>query len=127
LKFPRADTILFQPLSQGEPILDLSTIIAELKREREKIGRAISALIEGAGVSDKGATGKAARKRRGGITPAGRRRLSLAMKRRWAERRKNLSAKAAAPKIRRRLTPAGRKRLSEAMKKRWAERKAKAS
>jgi hypothetical protein len=54
--------------------------------------------------------------------------LSLAMKRRWAERRaKKLSAKTAAPKRRGQLTPAGRKRLSEAMKKRWAERKAKAS
>jgi hypothetical protein len=49
--------------------------------------------------------------------------LSLAMKRRWAERwAKKLSAKAAAPKRRGQLTPAGRKRLSEAMKKRWAER-----
>src|SRR5208282_744605 len=128
LKFLRADTILSQTFSQGEPILDLSTIIAELKSERDKIARTIAALIGSAGVSDKGATRKAAPKRRGGITPAGRRRLSLAMKRRWAQRRaKNLSAKAAAPKRRGRLTPAGRKRLSEAMKKRWAERKAKAS
>ena len=128
LKFLGADTILFQPLSQGELILDLSTIIAELKSESEKIGRAIAALIGSAGVSGKGATRKAAPKRQGGITPAGRRRLSLAMKRRWAQRRaKNSAAKAAAPKRRGRLTPAGRKRLSEAMKKRWAERKAKAS
>jgi hypothetical protein len=108
--------------------VDLSTIIAELKSERDKIGRAIAALIESAGASGKGATRKAAPKRQGGITPAGRRRLSLAMKRRWAERRaKKLSAKTATPKRRGQLTPAGRKRLSEAMKKRWAERKAKAS
>jgi hypothetical protein len=109
-------------------MVDLSTIIAELKRERDKIGRAIAALIESAGLSGRGATRNAAPKRKGGITPAGRRRLSLAMKRRWAERRaKHLSPKATAPKRRGRLTPAGRKRLSEAMKKRWAERKAKAS
>ncbi len=108
--------------------MDLSTIITELKSERDKIGRAIAALIETTGVSGKGAIRKAVRKRQGGITSAGRRRLSLAMKKRWAERRaKNLSAKAAAPKRRGRLTPAGRKKLSEAMKKRWAERKAKAS
>ncbi len=108
--------------------MDLSTIIAELRTEREKIGRAIAALIESAGVVGSGAARKAARKRQGGITPAGRRRLSLAMKRRWAERRaKKSSAKTAAPKRRGQLTPAGRKRLSEAMKKRWAERKAKAS
>jgi hypothetical protein len=108
--------------------LELSTIIAELKSEKEKIGRAIAALIESAGVSGKVATRKAARKRQGSITPEGRRRLSLAMKRRWAERRaKSLSPKTAVPKRRGRLTPAGRKRLSEAMKKRWAESKAKAS
>jgi hypothetical protein len=108
--------------------LDLATIITELKSESEKIGRAIAALIEGMGVRGRVATRKARRKRRGGITSAGRRRLSLAMKRRWAERRaKNLSIKAAAPKRRGRLTPAGRKKLSDAMKKRWAEKKAKAS
>ncbi len=128
MQFFRAETILFHPLTQGEPILDISAIIAGLKAEREKISRAIAALIESAGGSGKGATRKAARKRQGGITPAGRRRLSLAMKRRWAQRRtKKHSAKAAAPKKRGRLTAAGRKKLSEAMKRRWGERKAKAS
>ncbi len=108
--------------------MDLDKIIAELKREREKIGRAIAALLEGAAVRGKGTTRKAARKTQGSITPEGRRRLSLAMKQRWAERRaKRMSPKTAVPKRRGRLTPAGRKRLSEAMKKRWAERKRKAS
>src|SRR5208337_4730578 len=108
--------------------MDLDKIISELKREGEKIGQAIAALLEGAGVSGKGPARRAARKRKGSITPEGRRRLSLAMKRRWAERRaKSLSRKTAVPKRRGRLTPAGRKRLSQAMKKRWAERKAKAS
>jgi hypothetical protein len=103
-------------------------IIAELKREKEKIHRAITALLEGAGLSAKGPARKVARKKRSSITPEGRRRLSLAMKRRWAKRRsKRLLPKTAASKRRGQLTPAGRKRLSEAMKKRWAERKAKAS
>jgi hypothetical protein len=31
------------------------------------------------------------KKRKGGMTPAGRKRLSIAMKKRWAERRKNSS------------------------------------
>jgi hypothetical protein len=127
LKFLRGRPILFQPFNQGEPILDLSTIITELKSERDKMARAIAALIEGTGASGRGATRKVRRKRRGGITSAGRRRLSLAMKKRWAARAKNRSAKAAAPKRRGRLTPAGRKKLSDAMKKRWAEKKAKAS
>jgi hypothetical protein len=64
--------------------LDLDKIIAELKREREKIHRAIAALLEGAGLNAKGPTQKVARKRRSSFTPEGRRSLSLAMKRRWA-------------------------------------------
>jgi len=108
--------------------VDLDKIIAELKRERDKIHQAITALLAGVGVSGKGPTRKAARNGRGNITPEGRRRLSLAMKRRWAKRRaKSLSRKTPAPKRRGRLTPAGRKKLSDAMKKRWAEKRAKAS
>ena len=110
--------------------MDLTNIIAELKTEQERISRAIAALLESEGVSAKGPTRKAAPKKQGGMTPAGRRRLSLAMKRRWVARRAMnapVPAKAAAPKKRGGLTAAGRKKLSEAMKKRWAERKRKAS
>ena len=114
--------------------MDLAKIVSDLEKERDRLTRAIGALVESVFSPDgrkpvgrpKGSTTK--RKKRSGLTPEGRRRLSLAMKKRWAERRgKDLSAKTAAPKKRGRLTPAGRKRLSEAMKKRWAERKAKAS
>ena len=116
--------------------MDLNSIITELKTERDRIGRALAALLDEAKV----AVGATTRKivgptRRGkGLTAAGRRRLSEARKRRWAERRgkgsaapKAAASKAAAPKRRGGLTPAGRKKLSEAMKKRWAERKKKAS
>jgi hypothetical protein len=75
--------------------------------------------------------------RRGGsLTPAGRKRSSEAMKKRWAKRSVSTgtSRKIAAPvrtateeKKRGGLTAAGRKRLSQAMKKRWAERKKKSS
>jgi hypothetical protein len=119
--------------------LDLDKIVAELKSEQDRIGRAINALLEGTGL-----TGPARRsdrkdvapKRRGGITPAGRRRLAAAMKARWAARRAKSAptsnkpttvAKAAAPKKRGGLTAAGRKRLSEMMKKRWAEKRKAAS
>jgi len=114
--------------------LDLNSIISELKTERDRIGRAIAALLDDAKVAV-GATRRkaAAPTRRGkGLTAAGRRRLSLAMKRRWAERRAKGSsvktaAKATVRKRRGGLTAAGRKKLSEAMKRRWAERKQKAS
>jgi hypothetical protein len=78
-----------------ERILDLNRIVEDLKKERARLDRAIAALEESASPRAARKTRVAAhqpaaprRKRRGGITPAGRKRLSLAMKRRWAERRK---------------------------------------
>ena len=71
--------------------MDLAKIVSDLKKERDRLGQAIAALL-GSALSQggkkrigrpKGSTTK--RKKRGGITPEGRRRLSLAMKRRWAE------------------------------------------
>jgi hypothetical protein len=118
--------------------LDLNKIVAELKSEQERIGRAINALLQGAGLT--GPTRRSPRKavepkRPGGITPAGRRRLAAAMKARWAARKAKSAptsnkatpvVKPAAPKKRGGgLTAAGRKRLSEMMKRRWAERRAK--
>jgi hypothetical protein len=72
--------------------LDVAKIVADLKSERDRIGRAIEAL-EGSGPRPRAAKMSAASpatpgKKRGRLTAAGRKRLSEAMKRRWAERRK---------------------------------------
>ena len=116
--------------------MDLDKIVSDLKSERDRIGRAIRALVEGAGLAGslKRTAGRpGAPKHRKGITPAGRRRLSHAMKARWAARSSKSAATShtaatvaggAAPKKRRGvISAAGRKRLSEAMKKRWAEKR----
>jgi hypothetical protein len=76
--------------------LDVNRIVQDLKKERGRLDRAIAALEESASpriVAKK--TSVAAQqsaasngKTRGGITPEGRKRLSLAMKRRWADRKK---------------------------------------
>ena len=124
------DRILTVPAIKQEAKLDLNSIITELKTERDRIGRAIAALLEDAKTAVSGTVRRAGalKRRRGGITAAGRRRLSQAMKRRWAERRiGKTTGKASAPKRRGGLTAAGRKKLSEAMKKRWAEKKKNAS
>jgi hypothetical protein len=80
--------------------LDIQKIVSELEKERERIGKAIAALVESASSSIPRWTSGGARKttaprkrkkRRGGITPAGRKRLSEAMKKRWAERKKKRS------------------------------------
>jgi len=73
--------------------VDLEKIVAELKQEIERIGKAIGLLEQS----------EAPKKRRG--------------------RRPGIAASASSNKPKRKgLTAAGRKRLSEMMKKRWAER-----
>jgi hypothetical protein len=79
-----------------ERILDTDRIVEELKQERTRLDRAIAALA--APASSKVVARKtrvtvqppvaAQATKRGGMTPEGRKRLSLAMKKRWAERRK---------------------------------------
>jgi hypothetical protein len=71
--------------------MNLGQIVSELKKERDQLDRAISAL-EGIGgrkgkISQKASTAKTSSKRRAGLSAAGRRRISEAMKKRWAERR----------------------------------------
>jgi hypothetical protein len=79
--------------------LDLNKIVEELKTERTRLDRAIAALQEPASprVVAKKASVVAQQaaatngNRRGGLSPEGRKRLSLAMKKSWAERRKQSS------------------------------------
>jgi hypothetical protein len=76
--------------------LDLDRILADLKQERDRLSRAIAAL-EGVRLTPGAEKTNIATPRspalkgneRGGITPEGRRRLSIAMKKRWAERKRN--------------------------------------
>ena len=75
--------------------MDLARIVSELKSERDRISRAI-ALLENEStrttrriaIPIKTAPSK---KRSRGLTPAGRKRLSEAMKKRWADRKKKSS------------------------------------
>jgi hypothetical protein len=77
--------------------LDLQKIVADLREEMERIGRAIG-LLEQSGApkarrgrkpgSTMSAVVASAKPKRRGLTPAGRKRLSELMKKRWAERRK---------------------------------------
>ena len=116
--------------------MDLRQIVAELKTERDRLSRAIELLENGSFERIARRVVIPAKTRKGAMTAAGRKRISDAMKRRWAERRRtsgiatkpaaSASAKASGKK-RGGLTPAGRKRLSEMMKKRWAERRKKTS
>jgi hypothetical protein len=74
--------------------LDTQEIVKELKAERNRLDKAIAALD---GANNTGATatatetsgnGASSPQERHGISAAGRKRLSMLMKKRWAERRK---------------------------------------
>ena len=80
---------------QKELTLDLEKLVADLKKERDRLGHAITALLGSAlsGGAKKKKVGrpkgsKSKKPKRGGLTPEGRKRLSIAMKKRWAERKK---------------------------------------
>ena len=123
--------------------MDIQNIVTQLKSELTRIGEVIG-LLEGDGKAPvkkrvgrppKSGAGKIKSGTRGrGITPAGRRKLSLAMKARWAQRKSAGASRistpitaAGNPKKRSAITAAGRKKLSEAMKARWAAKKRKSS
>lgn len=103
--------------------MDIRKLVAELSSERNRIDRAIAALQGlsqparrlGRSPKVKRATPTTTYKR-GGITTAGRKRLSQRMKQRWAERKK-------ATRKRKPMSAAVRKKLSALAKARWAERK----
>jgi hypothetical protein len=80
-----------------EERLDTQRIISELKAERNRLDKAIAAL-DGANATRATAAknvismnGAKAPRKRHHLTAAGRKRLSMMMKKRWAEKRKKAS------------------------------------
>ena len=75
--------------------MDLAKIVSELKRERDRIGRAIALLENEATRTARSIATPIkmapSKKRSRGLSPAGRKRLSEAMKKRWADRKKKSS------------------------------------
>lgn len=78
--------------------MDIESILAELRREKDRIEGAISALLGTAAAAPRRRgrpPGKAAKpvpqtatKKRNVMSPAARKRISEAMKKRWAEKQK---------------------------------------
>ena len=122
--------------------MDIQSIVTQLKSELTRIGEVIG-LLEGEDSTPlkkrvgrppgSGAAKAQSGKRGHRLTPAGRRKLSQAMKARWAQRRGPMAvtrtAGVTAAKLKKGggISAAGRKKLSEAMKARWAAKKHKNS
>jgi hypothetical protein len=112
--------------------MEIRKILADLKEERNRIVRAIAALemLDSTEASvprgRPATTAKAAPKQpsKRGLTPAGRRRLSVLMKARWAAMRKTAAKPAPKPTPgRRRMSAAARRKIAEAQRARWAAQK----
>ena len=114
----------------------IKDVIASLERRKTGIEQALEALrginaVDGQqpGVEVAEAVTNGGPKRRGGMTPEGRKRLSAALKKRWAAKKAGegaaarLTAEAPATK-KRTFSTATRKRMAEAMRKRWAVKRA---
>jgi hypothetical protein len=100
----------------------IDNIIAQLEEQKAAVERALETLRdfdETGTITAAKSAGKAASARKRGMTPEGRRRLGLAMKKRWAAKRTGAKAKKATAK-KAGLSAAGRRKLAEAMKRRWA-------
>jgi hypothetical protein len=104
--------------------MDMQTIVNELRDQRDRIQQAIDAL-ERITNSTTSAAKPAGRKPRRHMSADARRRIGLAMKKRWAESKKGKKVTTSSAKKTRQggISAAGRKRLSEMMKKRWAAKK----
>jgi hypothetical protein len=100
--------------------METNRILGELRAERDRIDRAISA-IEGLNSTGRRRVGRppraAATRRRGRMSAAARRKLSRLLKQRWAQGRMK-RAKASKPV---RTSRAARNRIAAAQRARWAK------
>jgi hypothetical protein len=107
----------------------LNGIINQLERQKTAIERALAALqgIEGIEVPAPAPAPpeSAPATRKGGMTPAGRRRLSAALKKRWAAKKAAEAEPAVTPEApareRRKFSAATRRKMALAQQARWAK------
>jgi hypothetical protein len=114
-----------------------SEIISRLEVQKRAIDKALEALRGLDGVNgNEPATGveppaSGYTPRKGGMTREGKKRLSAALRKRWAAKKAAQGTPVETPaapempaKKKNAMSPAGRKRLAEAMKRRWAVKRA---
>jgi hypothetical protein len=108
--------------------MDIQSIVAQLRQEATRIERAIAALTGlGAPTARRGRLPEgshakpATAKKRRRLIAAARKRISEAMKQRWAKWKGKSAPKKA--KSRPPMSAAARKKLSDLMKARWAAKK----
>jgi hypothetical protein len=112
--------------------MDINQVVSELRAEVSRIENAIAALL-GLGGSSQPRRGRPPKsqasqpaKTKRTMSPAARKRISAAMKLRWAQRTGKAAKKAAVPakkNARKPMSPAMKKKMASLMKARWAAAK----
>ena len=90
---------------------DLSVVVRQLKQERERAQKEVQRID--AALAALGSLSSNGSSRRHSMSAAGRRKISLAQKARWAKQR--------APRPKRTISAAGRRRIAAAQRARWAK------
>src|SRR5450631_1598497 len=103
--------------------MEISRIVSDLKEELARLDQAIAALD-----GSRPRRGRPPKSHRRTMSPAARKRISAAMKLRWAQRKsksapKKTAAQAKKAPARKLMSPAARKKLSALAKARWDARK----
>jgi hypothetical protein len=88
----------------------MSAVVQQLKNEREHVQNQLQRIDEALAALGSSSNGASRT-----MSAAGRRRISLAQKARWAK------AKGHAPKPKRTISAAGRRRIAAAQRARWAK------
>jgi hypothetical protein len=97
----------FVIISPGSQMTTLPAVIAQLKKERERVQHEVQRIDAALAALDRSTNGTHR------MSAAARRRISVAQKARWAKQR--------APKPKRTISAAGRRRIAAAQRARWAK------
>jgi hypothetical protein len=96
----------------GVPMKHMIAVVAQLKKERERAQKQLQQIDEALAALGSSSNGTSRT-----MSAAGRRKISLAQKARWAKHK----ATGHAPTPKRTISVAGRKRIAAAQRARWAK------
>ena len=101
---------------------NLSGVVQQLRKERERAQKEVDRMDAALAALGGSKSGGPVRRQRRTMSAAGRRKISLAQKARWAKTRSNGQTGKAKP--RRTLTASARRKIAAAQRARWAKVKA---
>jgi hypothetical protein len=108
--FPQEESLGI--MSAGVPMKHMSIVVHQLKKERQHVQQQLQRIDEALAALGGSSNGSSRT-----MSAAGRRKISLAQKARWAKQK----ARGHAPKPKRTISPAGRRRIAAAQRARWAK------